>query len=160
DGGGVKLGVLIGAARAHFPGGKEEIEAEDMLAEGSFAPRVLAVDVGGSSAANGNGHNAGDDGGHPAIGKSVAPELFDGGAWLNGDLARGGIPGEDAVHQGGVEDDGAGVEGGVAVAAARTAQGDRATVRGDLTKDSGNLVRRAGTDDAALGTAMHAVAFQ
>ena len=120
-----ELGLVLAAAPPHFPVRQQEVELDDVFADRTDGPVVLAVDVHAEAAAEGGEHRSGYDSGPPAVLDRVLPELLDRHAGLELDDSLTGIPGEDPLHAREVQADVSGVERGIAVALARAAEPDR-----------------------------------
>ena len=116
-----------------------------MGAEGSRAPVVLAVDVGGDRAADGDVLGSGNDGQHPSGGHGGVKQLSDRDTGVCSDGTRGGVE-VKALERRGVEHQPARQLGRVAVAAAHP---PRDRVGPDRSARAGHefvqLIGRAGT---------------
>src|SRR5439155_22718085 len=124
------------AARDDVAGRRQQVEVEHVIAEGPDPEVVLAMDVHGESATDGREHGAGHHRRPPAVLEAVLPQHLDGHARFGGDHTRVGVPGQDPVHAGEVDDDVLVVEGGVAVAVPAAAEADGAP-RGGGTREHG-----------------------
>jgi hypothetical protein len=139
-GGPEQLGVLVGA---DLDGAARRAQAQrpDVGGEGAVAVVVLAVDVRGDGAADGDVAGAGGDGHEPALGHGEAEEVVEAQAGLGGDDPGAAVEGQHLAHARGVGHRAAGVLGGVPVGAAQ-APGDDATLAGCVDGGGEALGRR------------------
>ena len=159
DGGMEQIGVLRTRADLGVARRGQDLELLNPVPNRAGFPVVLAVDVHRRRAAEGREHRPRHDVGPPAILNSILPELLKGNARLDADKAGLRVPGEDALHAGQVEGDALGVQGGVAVGAARTTQADGSTGSAGVVEDGADAVGGAGAVDIAEGCGGHPPPF-
>src|SRR5258708_18260612 len=118
--------LLVTRTRNDLARGQQQVEGEHPIAEAANVPVILAVRIGGRSAAHCDGAGAGHDRRPPAVGQDALPELCDGHTWLDGDLPGLGTPVQHPIERGAVEDGLPLIERRVAITTAGAAQTPRA----------------------------------
>ena len=144
DGGGVPVGVLGGRAEAARAVGADQFEARDVVAEGAGDVVVLAVDVVGDGAAEGDVLGSGRDGQEESARHGEVEDLRERDARFGGEHAGRGIEVDQAVHAGGLQQGAVLEQADVAVAAAQ-ADGERAVVQARPGRPGKSLCQFSGT---------------
>lgn len=138
DGCAEHVGIFRGTAEDQAVIGAMEAQLADVGSEGSGAVMVLAVDVIGDGAADGDKASPGGYGEKPASGYNKFEYLGKTDAGLATDHAEGWVKAQDAVEAARIDEVASGIETGIAITAAESVR--KKSARGTVVENGRYLI--------------------